>query len=107
MVNEIVRIGLSRGGKKPKLFLYGVTSSYLEGEQNYFGAHGYNRDGNNQATDRSAGKQRILQLGLFETELCEVKDDGVRYVLRRNPARAEEKKIPIISRHPSWFCFFD
>ena len=35
----------------------------------------------------------ILQLGLFETELCEVKDDGVRYVLRRNPVRAEEMGI--------------
>ena len=32
----------------------------------------------------------ILQLGLFDTELCEVKDAGVRYVLRRNPVRAEE-----------------
>ena len=32
----------------------------------------------------------ILQLGLFDTELCEVKDAGVGYVLRRNPVRAEE-----------------
>ena len=158
---------LRRGGKKPKLFLYDVTSSYLEGEQNYFGAHGYNRDGkkgkkqivigllcdedgeavstevfsgNTQDTQTFAPQVRkiaerfgckevtvvgdrgmikalqieqlpegfhyitaitkpqigalvnkgILQLGLFETELCEVKDDGVRYVLRRNPVRAEE-----------------
>jgi hypothetical protein len=36
---------LRRGDKKPKLFLYDVTSSYLEGEQNYFGEYGYNRDG--------------------------------------------------------------
>ncbi len=34
-----------RGDKKPKLFLYDVTSSYLEGEQNHFGEYGYNRDG--------------------------------------------------------------
>ena len=27
---------------------------------------------------------------MFDTELCEVKDAGVRYVLRRNPVRAEE-----------------
>src|ERR1700674_5488980 len=29
----------------PRLFLYDVTSSYLEGEQNELGAYGYNRDG--------------------------------------------------------------
>jgi hypothetical protein len=29
----------------PGLFLYDVTSSYLEGEDNAFGAFGYNRDG--------------------------------------------------------------
>ena len=30
--------------KPPELFLYDVTSSYLEGQCNYFGAFGYNRD---------------------------------------------------------------
>lgn len=30
---------------KPTLFLYDVTSSYLEGEYNEFGRYGYNRDG--------------------------------------------------------------
>ena len=35
-----------RTGKEiPTLFLYDVTSSYLEGEQNALGAYGYNRDG--------------------------------------------------------------
>lgn len=29
----------------PALFLYDVTSSYLEGEHNELGAFGYNRDG--------------------------------------------------------------
>jgi len=29
----------------PQLFLYDVTSSYLEGKQNEYGAYGYNRDG--------------------------------------------------------------
>ena len=158
---------LRRGGKKPKLFLYDVTSSYLEGEQNYFGAHGYNRDGkkgkkqivigllcdedgeavstevffgNTQDTQTFAPQVRkiaerfgckevtlvgdrgmiktlqieqlpegfhyitaitkpqiealvnkgILQLGLFEDKLCEVQENGVRYILRRNPVRAEE-----------------
>ena len=31
--------------EKPQLFLYDVTSSYLEGTQNEMGAFGYNRDG--------------------------------------------------------------
>ncbi len=31
--------------RKPELFLYDVTSSYLEGEDNALGAYGYNRDG--------------------------------------------------------------
>ena len=32
----------------------------------------------------------ILQLGLFEEKLCAVKDEGIRYILRRNPMRTEE-----------------
>ena len=31
--------------KKPALFLYDMTSSYLEGTKNEMGAFGYNRDG--------------------------------------------------------------
>jgi len=31
--------------KPPQLFLYDVTSSYLEGRPNEYGAYGYNRDG--------------------------------------------------------------
>ncbi len=34
-----------RGPQKPELFLYDVTSSYLEGQDNAYGAYGYNRDG--------------------------------------------------------------
>jgi transposase len=33
------------GTQPPRLFLYDVTSSYLEGERNELGAFGYNRDG--------------------------------------------------------------
>jgi len=33
------------GNNPPKLFLYDVTSSYLEGENNELAEHGYNRDG--------------------------------------------------------------
>ena len=36
---------LTRCGTPPALFLYDVTSSYLEGEHNALGAFGYNRDG--------------------------------------------------------------
>ena len=34
----------SRGGKKIDLYLYDVTSSYLEGNCNELSAYGYNRD---------------------------------------------------------------
>jgi hypothetical protein len=151
------------------LFLYDVTSSYLEGEHNAFGAWGYNRDkkrgkrqivigllcnskgrplsievfmGNTQDTktfssqirkvaERFGGgeitmvgdrgmikgpqitavgqqgfhyitaitkpqietllKADILQMTLFDQPLAEViEKEGPRYVLRRNPARADE-----------------
>jgi len=35
-------------------------------------------------------KSGVLQTNLFDAELCEVSDAGVRYVLRRNPLRADE-----------------
>ena len=35
-------------GVSRDIFLYDVTSSYLEGEDNYFSAYGYNRDGKKQ-----------------------------------------------------------
>ena len=46
-----------RGSQKPELFLYDVTSSYLEGQHNAFGAYGYNRDG-------KQGKKQIV-IGLL------------------------------------------
>jgi len=157
-----------RGSQKPELFLYDVTSSYLEGEDNAYGAYGYNRDGkrgkkqiviglvcdeqgdpvstevfrgntqdpktfaaqikkaserfgcervtfvgdrgmikSGQVEDLSqAGfhyitaitkpqidtliEARLIQMGLFAAEVCEVAREGVRYVLRRNPIRAEQ-----------------
>lgn len=51
------------GDKKPQLFLYDVTSSYLEGEHNALAAFGYNRDG-------KKGKKQIV-VGL----LCD--EDGI------------------------------
>ncbi len=153
---------------KPKLFLYDVTSSYLEGTDNELSAFGYNRDGKrgkrqivigllcdeqgvalsvevfqgntsdpktflpqvrkvagrfgaSEVTfvgDRGMIKgPQIEQLGegvhyitaitkpqiekllasgtiqmeLFDEDLAQVQtDDGIRYVLRRNPVRADE-----------------
>jgi len=157
-----------RGPQKPALFLYDVTSSYLEGQDNAYGDYGYNRDGkkgkkqivigllcdergepvstevfrgNTQDTRTFAtqvkkaserfGCERVtfvgdrgmiksgqvedlaqvgfhyitaitkpqiglllqsgvLQMELFAATVCEVESEGVRYVLRRNPARAEQ-----------------
>ncbi len=166
---------LRRGGNKPKLFLYDVTSSYLEGKSNHFGEYGYNRDGKKRkkqivigmlcdesgepvSTEVFRGNTQdpktfesqvkkvlerfgckdvtivgdrgmiktvqieslpegfhyitaitkpqieslinkgILQLGLFEEKLCEIKDDEVRYILRRNPVRAEEMSKTRVSK---------
>lgn len=155
-------------GRDITLFLYDVTSSYLEGERNELAAWSYSRDGkrgkkqivvglladaegypvsvevfpgNTQDTAtlpaqidkvaRRFGTGRValvgdkgmiksasveeldgqglfyitsitrpeiaalaqagtIQLSPFDAELCEVYDSGVRYILRRNPRRAEE-----------------
>jgi transposase len=50
-------------GRQPVVFLYDVTSSYLEGEQNELGAYGYNRDG-------KKGKRQIV-VGLLTDEAGE------------------------------------
>ena len=157
--------------KKPGLYLYDVTSSYLEGAQNELAAFGYCRDGkkgkrqivigllcdesgrplsvevfagntrdpatvasqirkvagrfgggdvtfvgdrgmikNQQVEDitkygfhyitaitkpqiEALLKSRVLQMDLFDQGLAEVKtDDGIRYILRRNPERAVEMR---------------
>jgi len=150
------------------LFLYDVTSSYLEGQHNELGAFGYNRDGKKgkkqivigllcdergtplsievfvgnttdtqtfgsqvkKVADRFGGgevtlvgdrgmirnkqidalpegfhyitaitkpqieallKQGVIQMSLFDQEVAEVEThEGIRYVLRRNPFRADE-----------------
>jgi hypothetical protein len=155
-------------GQQVDLFLYDVTSSYLEGMHNELGNYGYNRDGKKgkmqivigllcdqngdpvsvqvfsgntsdvttfgdqikKVADRfgckritfvgdrgmikSAQKEEltetgfsyitaltrkqietlekkgIIQLGLFDEDLCEVEKDGLRYILRRNPCRADD-----------------
>jgi len=167
---------IRRGENKPGLFLYDVTSSYLEGMHNDFGDWGYNRDkkrgkkqivigllcdaegepvstevfrgntgdlstfeskvkkasqrfgcervtfvgdrgmiksgqienlskaGFNYITAitkpqiRSLIKKGVFQLGLFDEDLCEVEHDGVRYILRKNPIRADEMACNRASR---------
>ena len=152
---------------KPEIFLYDVTSSYLEGTKNFFGEYGYNRDGKKGkqqivigllcdefgepvSTEVFAGNtqdpqtfasqvrkaaqsfgcervtfvgdrgmikipqienlpegfhyitaitksqiyslidQNVIQIGLFDEDICEVEDDGIRYILRRNSVRVKE-----------------
>ena len=157
--------------KIPTLFLYDVTSSYLEGTQNELGNFGYNRDkkrgkmqiviglltdpngvpvavrvfeGNttdpttcldqikllankfevkevtlvgDRGMIKSAQIEKlseqhfhyitaitkpqirtlindgIIQLDLFDEQITEVSDNGVRYILRRNPIRADDMAI--------------
>lgn len=157
--------------KKPQLFLYDVTSSYLEGVHNVLAAFGYNRDGKKGKKQIVVGllcdelgaplaievfkgntsdvktmpeqirkvserfgcsevtfvgdrgmiksavideleqhehfhyitalttpqmetlmKKGVIQLSLFDHELVEICDqeENIRYILRRNPVRAEE-----------------
>jgi hypothetical protein len=156
------------GDNQPQLYLYDVTSSYLEGMQNILASFGYNRDGkkgkmqlvigllegpdgtplavrvfegNTKDTKTVAEQVQILancfgvsgvtlvvdrgmikypeikrlnaqffhyitaitkpqirtllregvfQMGLFEDKLCEIENEGIRYILRRNPERARE-----------------
>ena len=60
------RLFLSRrGNKKPDLFFYDVTSSYLEGENNPLAAYGYSRD-------KKRGKKQLV-IGL----LCDECGDPV------------------------------
>jgi transposase len=155
-------------GEKVELFLYDVTSSYLEGTHNELGNYGYNRDGkkgkmqivigllcdpkgdpvsvqvfpgntsdvatfsdqikkvaerfgcqritfvgdrgmikSGQKEELTASgfsyitaltrnqietleKNGVIQLGLFDEHLCEVEKEGLRYILRRNPCRADD-----------------
>src|SRR5499427_4107925 len=60
---QLYRRYVARRGSPPGLFLYDVTSSYLEGEQNALAAYGYNRDG-------KRGKKQIV-LGLLTDDAGE------------------------------------
>lgn len=156
-------------GQTPSLFLYDVTSSYLEGDQNELGTYGYNRDGKrgkkqiviglladsegdpvavrvfegNTPDGKTVAEQvrilaesfgvkhlifvgdrgmlkspqikalpegfnyltaitkpqirklmesGVLQYEMFDESIGEVEGQDIRYILRRNPMRAEEMK---------------
>src|SRR6266498_2606438 len=102
-----------RGPQKPELFLYDVTSSYLEGQDNAYGAYGYNRDGKKSKKQIVIGLLCDEQGAPVSTEVfrgntqdpktfaaqvkkasqrfgCEGEREGVRYVLRKNPIRATQ-----------------
>jgi transposase len=175
------------GNNPIELFLYDVTSSYLEGEKNELGAFGYNRDkksgkqqivigllcdaagtplsievfpGNTQDTktfgqqvakvakrfgggavtfvgDRGMIKgpqieqlqayrdhefhyitaitkpqiekllrEDTIQIGLFDQELAEVQlQDSFRFIVRRNPIRAEEIKQSRVRKYQALLTF--
>lgn len=163
--------GLYPAGQRPELFLYDVTSTYLEGKHNAWAAFGYNRDGKKgkmqiivgllcdqrgrplaievfagntrdpatvasqvrKLAERFGGgevtfvgdrgmlksqqvedllthglhyitaitkpqiegllAQKVITMSLFDQALAEVQTDGgIRYVLRRNPLRADEQR---------------
>jgi transposase len=166
----LYRSYLQRRGSPPTLFLYDVTSSYLEGQHNALADFGYSRDGKrgklqiviglltdntgeplavrvfagntgdpvtvvdqikilqsqfgvqelvfigDRGMVKSKGKQALqaaglhyisaltdpqirhllgegtLQMSLFSEEVCEVEADGLRYLLRRNPAEAAREQ---------------
>ncbi len=156
-----------RGKAKPQLFLYDVTGSYLEGDQNFFDEYGYDVDkkrgkkqivvgllcdeyGEPVSTEVFAGteqdpqtfcsqvqkvvtrfdcnkvtfvgnrgmikstqianlpedfhyiraitrpqintllKRGLIQIELFDENISEIEDDGIRYILHHNPRRAAE-----------------
>jgi transposase len=167
---QLYRRYVARRGSQPVLFLYDVTSSYLEGEQNALGAYGYNRDGKrgkqqiviglltdeageplavrvfdgntadpttvptqiailkqrfdveevvfvgdggmvkakgkaaltaeriryltalSEPQVRRLLKRNVLQLELFDEQVCEVQADGKRYILRKNAAEARKAR---------------
>jgi len=46
-------------------------------------------------------KHKIIQIGLFDKKLCEVSLDDQRYILRRNPIRAQEIQATRTSKEDS------
>jgi hypothetical protein len=95
---------LCRTEETPGLFLYDVTSSYFEGDRGMIKSQQIEQLGSEpygfhyitaitKPQIETLLKKNVIQMGLFEQKLAEIKThEGLRYVLRRNPARAEEIK---------------
>src|SRR6516162_8446217 len=75
---DIEKFLFERQGPSQGLFLYDVTSTYLEGQHNAFGAFGYDRDG-------KRGKQQIV-IGL----LCN--DTGCPLAIEVFPGNTQDTK---------------
>jgi transposase len=54
---KLFKLRCEKQGKTPRIYLYDVTSSYLEGDQNELATYGYNRD-------KKQGKKQIV-IGLL------------------------------------------
>lgn len=179
------RLFTVRRKDKPQLFLYDVTSSYLEGDKNALGDWGYNRDkkrgkkqivigllcdeeGEPVSTEVFAGntldfntfesqikkaaenfgcervtfvgdrgmiksgqikdlakagfnyitaitkpqiksmiKKNVFQMSLFDERICEIEHEDVRYILRKNPIRAEEMARTRASKQATIYKLMD
>ena len=84
---------VARRGQPPRLFLYDVTSSYLEGEKNELGEYGYNRDG-------KRGKLQIV-IGLLADEEGEPLAVRVFEGNRNDPTTVGEQ-IQILQEQFRW-----
>jgi hypothetical protein len=80
-----------RGGDPPELFLYDVTSSYLEGTANELADYGYNRDG-------KKGKKQIV-IGL----LCDEHGEPVSTEVFRGNTRDLKTFAAQVRKAVEWF----
>ncbi len=105
MEKALYRRYRARRGQPPRLFLYDVTSSYLE--LVFVGDRGMVKRQGKQAlsaaglryitalTDPQIRRllgQGTLQLNLFSEQVCEVEAEGVRYILRKNESEARREQ---------------
>jgi len=79
------------GTKKPEIFLYDVTSSYLEGQLNELAAFGYNRDG-------KKGKKQIV-VGL----LCDQNGDPLSIEVFKGNTSDSKTMPEQIKKAVQWF----
>jgi hypothetical protein len=81
---DIEKVLFERQGPSQGLFLYDVTSTYLEGKHNAFGAFGYNRDGKRGKLQIVVG---LLCDGAGRTLAIEVSQE-IRKIPRPSPRKS-------------------